>query len=121
MNSQSMIVDLSGRKISMLPDSLFNKGDLITELNLGSSGDLFVAIYPEVRPLPFGTGVRNEFRELTSKIGLLKNLSVIDLSFNDLVTLPPEFYLLPIKELNLNFNYNFDLHVESSKSRNSRN
>lgn len=115
VKSQEMIVDLSGQKISALPDSLFDKADRITELNLGSSGDLFVAIYPEVRPLPFGTGVRNEFTELTSRIGLLKNLKVVDLSFNNLVTLPSEFYLLPIEELNLNFNYNFDLQAESSK------
>lgn len=115
VKSQDMIVDLSGRKISALPDSLFDKADRITELNLGSSGDLFVAIYPEVRPLPFGTGVRNDFTELTSKIGLFKNLKVVDLSFNNLVTLPSEFYLLPIEELNLNFNYNFDLQAESSK------
>jgi len=52
IKSQDMIVNLSRRKISVLPDSLFGKADRITELNLGSSGDLFVAIYPEVRPLP---------------------------------------------------------------------
>lgn len=113
--SQDMIVDLSGQKISELPDSLFENGDRIKGLNLGSSGDLFVVIYPEVRPLSFGTGARNEFTELTLKIGLLKNLKVIDLSFNDLVALPSEFYSLPIEELNLNFNYNFDLQAESSK------
>jgi Leucine-rich repeat (LRR) protein len=110
-----MIIDLSGLKISELPDSLFKKADQITKLNIGSSGDLFVAVYPEVRPLPFGTGVRNNFTELTSRIGLLKNLKVVDLSFNNLVTLPSEFYSLPLEELNLNFNYNFDLQAESSK------
>lgn len=115
LKSQSMIVDLSGKKISELPDSLFEKADQITQLDLGSAGDLFVAIYPEVRPLTFGTGVPNEFKKLNSKIGLLKNLKVIDLSFNDLTTLPPEFYSLPIEELNLNFNHNFDLHAESIK------
>lgn len=115
MKSQDMIVDLSGRKISALPDSLFENANLITELNLGSSGNLFVAIYPEVRPLPFGTGVRNNFSELPSEIGQLINLKIVDLSFNNLVTLPSGFYLLPIEELNLSFNYNFDLQAESSK------
>jgi Leucine-rich repeat (LRR) protein len=110
-----MIIDLSGLKISEIPDSLFEKADQITELNLGSTGELFVVIYPEVRPMIFGTGVRNEFKELTSKIGLLKNVKIVDLSFNDLSVLPPEFYLLPIEELNLNFNPNFDLIAESPK------
>lgn len=116
VKSQDMIIDLSGRKISTLPDSLFEKADQITELNIGSTGELFVVTYPEVKPLPFGTGVRNQFTELSPRIGLLKNLKIIDLSFNDIVILPCEFYSLQrIEELNLNFNYNFDLDAESSK------
>ncbi len=113
--SQGMLVDLSGQKIFALPDSLFRNPHQILELNLGSSGDLFVAIYPEVRPLTFGTGVTNEFKVLNPEIGLFRNLKVIDLSFNKLTTLPSEFYFLPIEELNLNFNYNFNLYSESSK------
>ncbi|MCZ8215732.1 MAG: hypothetical protein O9262_05795, partial [Cyclobacteriaceae bacterium] len=66
LKSQSMIIDLSGMKISDIPDSLFEKADQITELNLGSTGELFAVIYPEVRPMIFGTEVRNEFKELTS-------------------------------------------------------
>lgn len=116
VKSQEMMVDLSGQKISELPDSLFTKADQITDLNLGSTGGIFVATYSAVRPLPFGTGVRNYFRRLSPKIGLLKNLKIIDLSFNDVITLPLEFYSLQnIEELNLNFNYNFNLQAESSK------
>src|SRR5688572_1864974 len=52
--------------------------------------------------------------ELSPNIGLLKNLRKIDLSFNDFITLPPEFYSLQnIEEINLNFNERFNIYTES--------
>jgi len=99
-----------------VPDSLFKKAENITELNIGSTGGIQVFTIPRLNPKTFDTETTNKFKELSPKIGLLKNLRVVDLSWNDFVILPNEFYTLHrLEELELSFNYNFDLQGERSK------
>lgn len=106
------IVDLSSRKLTSVPDSIFDYNNLV-ELQLGAEEVIF---YPPLSRLREGDENRNRITKLPEKISEFKNLRVLILNSNDLMVLPKSFSQLENLEiLDLSLNNNLKIIEELPK------
>lgn len=115
--AQNMRVDLSGRNLEKIPDSVLRYAADVTELKLGGAGVFYAASVVPMHPAIFSAEYGyNNISELGPEIGRFVNLRSIDLSFNAITTLPEEFYLLSqLEYLQLAFVERFDILGEAPK------
>lgn len=121
--AQDMLVDLSGKNITRIPDSILCRASQITELKLGGGGLVYTASVVPVRPFMFSAeGGYNNISTLGPEMAKFVNLKSIDLSFNSITSLPDEFYSLSkLESLSLAFAERFDLALEALKLAQLRN
>ena len=98
-NIKNTKLDLSGKHLKSVPDSVFEKLD-ITALDLGSSE---VTFYPPLSVMTDSNA--NEISDLPNKIGRLTNLRVLKLNSNKLTSLPDSIIKLGnLESLDLSIN-----------------
>jgi hypothetical protein len=103
-------IDLSGRHLKSIPDSIFEKRE-ITYLDLGSHE---VTFYPPLSAL-VDSNV-NEISKLPDKVGELTNLRVLILNSNKLTALPNSIMKLTnLEVLDLSINKELDIIQELNK------
>jgi Leucine-rich repeat (LRR) protein len=103
-------LDLSDRSLTIIPDSVFNKTDLVY-LGLGSKN---ITLYPPLSAL-IDSGA-NQIAQIPGEIKNLSKLRILDLNSNNLKTLPIEITSLKnLEVLDLSFNPNFNLMAELDK------
>lgn len=103
-------LDLSGRQLKSIPDSVFAMADL-TYLDLGSSNAVF---FPPLSALVDPKA--NSLTQLPQDIGKLKNLNTLILNSNRLSSLPSSItQLTKLEYLDLSLNKNLDILKELSK------
>ena len=106
---------LSGQKITTIPDSIFDKTDLLY-LDLGSSDVVF---HPPLSALVDTNA--NKISELPDKIDKLKNLKTLILNSNQLKTLPNSISnLTNLEVLDLSINKELDILNELGKIKKMR-
>lgn len=104
------IIDLSGLKLTQIPDSVFSKNEL-KELYLGAKEIVF---YPPLSTLPQDSS--NNLTELDNRISQLKNLKILNLTANQLRKLPASITeLKSLEELDLSLNQDLNIVDEISK------
>jgi leucine-rich repeat protein SHOC2 len=104
MIRQNLKVDLSGQRLTSIPDSVFEITD-VTYLDLGSSD---VTFYPPLSALVDSNA--NEISELPEQIGKLTKLQTLILNSNKLTTLPNGIIkLTDLEVLDLSINKNMDI------------
>jgi Leucine-rich repeat (LRR) protein len=112
-------IDLSGLKLTQIPDSVFTHLEL-KELYLGVEG--FV-LYPPLSALPelqngnsIQTGHSNNLIELDDRISQLKNLKILNLVANQLRKLPESIIELKnLEDLDLSLNHDLNIVDEIPK------
>ncbi|MDI9865768.1 hypothetical protein QM480_15595 [Flectobacillus sp. DC10W] len=102
MTQQQMSVDLAGKHLSKIPDSVFQHIET-TYLDLGSSN---VTFYPPLSALVDTNS--NNISYISEKIGSLTNLKILILNTNQLRTLPKSIVKLKNLEV-LDLSINKDL------------
>jgi Leucine-rich repeat (LRR) protein len=103
-------LNLSGQKLKLIPDSVFDKTDLVY-LDLGSSDIVF---YPPLSALVDSNA--NDLTEISEKIGKLINLKTLVLNSNKLTTLPNSItQLTNLEVLDLSINKDLDITKEIEK------
>ena len=110
MTPKNVSIDLIGKHLKSVPDSILENKD-ITTLNLGSSKMVF---YPPLSALVDSNA--NEISELPNDIGTLKNLKVLKVSSNRLTRLPESIIKLTcLEDLDLSINKELDIVRELDK------
>jgi Leucine-rich repeat (LRR) protein len=105
-------LNLSGKKLTAIPDSIYSKTDL-TYLDLGSSS---ITIFPPLSALEDTNA--NRIAVLPEKIGQLVNLKTLVLNSNQLSSLPAAFIKLKnLEELDLSINKSLYTFNELEKLR----
>lgn len=95
---QAVSIDLSGKQLKSVPDSVFEYKDLIS-LDLSSD----IVFYPPLAALLDSNA--NQITELPHRLGNLTNLKTLNVSSNRLSELPSSFIkLINLESLDLSFN-----------------
>jgi Leucine-rich repeat (LRR) protein len=110
MTQKEVKVDLRGRHLKEIPDSVFQNPE-ITYLDLGSSNVVF---YPPLSSL--SNSNYNEISFLSEEIGKLTKLKTLILNTNKLTTLPNSITkLINLEVLDLSININLNIVQELDK------
>lgn len=107
-------IDLSGKKLTIVPDSIFLHKELVS-LELGCGSCIIIQTDGAGTPFPWK---KNYITELPEKIGMFKKLKELILNGNNLRTLPPtitELKELEILDISMNTGLSIETEIEKLK------
>jgi Leucine-rich repeat (LRR) protein len=109
------IIDLSGLKLTQIPDSVFIHTEL-KELYLGAAGFIYYPALSGMLPTTQTGYLVNNLTELDTRISELKNLKILNLTSNRLKELPDALTELNnLEVLDLSFNHDLNVIAEIPK------